>query len=90
MLSKPVKIFLGLMTVWPLLYFLLFVLFVSLWTLALGGASLRPPAQPGSWGASVMLFLPPLLTLMIFAALCAFYAAHVSRNPRIPPEKKRP
>jgi hypothetical protein len=84
-MQKPVKLALGLVTLWPIFYVFLFIIFFF-------SAFLFGPGDAGS-GAGV----PPamavflglhLLTMLLVLALTVFYIVNVFRNDRVEKDKK--
>jgi hypothetical protein len=84
-MKKPLKILLGLATVWPFAYMLLFffVVFSSLFFVT-------GPGDPESGPPLFFLVLFPLhiLTMFWITALTVFYMVNVFRNERVDKDKK--
>jgi hypothetical protein len=84
-MQKPTKVLLGLVTLWPFLYLLLF--FVVIFSTIVfvpgpGGEESGPPPL-------IALILPlHLLTMLAVMALMTFYILNVFRNDRVDKDKK--
>ena len=87
-LSRPLKLAIGALTIWPLAYMFLFFAFVAgtmLWT------SLVPKGAAHSAGltvAFVALFAAHLGTILLTFALITFYVVYLFKTDRVPQDKK--
>jgi hypothetical protein len=68
---------LGIVTAWPPLYIVLFIVFVAI------AFAAAPSESGGDDTAFRALFLVHLLTMLWIFALIAFYIVNVFRNPRV-------
>lgn len=83
-MQKTAKLLLGLATLWPVLYLILFFVVILLTTLFLPGT----PGQPGP-PPLIGLILPlHLITMVVVFALMIFYIVNVFRNDRVEKDKK--
>lgn len=85
-LSKRVKLLVGGLTVWPLVYMVLFFLFTAtagFWTGALEGES-----GEGSPVLFVVVFLAHSFTIFLIFPLFIFYAVSIMRTDRVPKQWK--
>jgi hypothetical protein len=71
-ISKPVAAFLGLISAWPVIYFVLF--FAFMFSTAIGSPAGRPDTL------FEMLFVIHLATMLVMIGLLAFYIVHVFKN----------
>ena len=84
-MSKPVKVILGLATVWPLVYMLIFVGF---WFyLVLGGMS-QPEGGRVIPSGMIAIFVLHGITMLGNFALMAIYIYNVFNNDRVDKDKK--
>lgn len=83
-MTKPTKILLGLATLWPFFYMLLFFIFVFSSVLFLSS----PGSESGEPIAFVTLFVLHLITMFWSLALTVFYIVNVFRNERVDKDKK--
>jgi hypothetical protein len=84
-MQKPTKLFLGILTLWPIIYVCLFILFF--FSAILFGPG---PAEPGSGMQPMMAFILILylLTVILILALTVFYIVDIFRNDRVDKDKK--
>jgi hypothetical protein len=82
-MSKTLKVLLGIVTLWPFAYMILFFLFIFAMMLlpSFGETSGAPPLF-------VIIFPLHLLTMLIIMALTVFYIANVFNNERVDKDKK--
>lgn len=84
-MKKPTKILLGLASLWPFVYVILFFLFILssvFFVFASSGQEAGPPL-------SLMIIFPlHLLTMLWIMALTVFYIVDVFRNERVEKDKK--
>ena len=83
-MTKPTKILLGLATLWPFFYMVLFFVFVFSSVLFLSS----PGSEAGEPVAFVTLFVLHLITMFVTLALTVFYIVNVFRNERVDKDKK--
>jgi hypothetical protein len=82
-MSKTMKLLLGLVTIWPFLYFILFfITIVSLIFFSQRAETAGPPP--------LIAFIFPLhlLTMLVIMALTVFYIVNVFRNERVVKDQK--
>ena len=77
--SRPVTIFIGILTVWPIVYFCLFVGFMFFSFSAMTASTPKPPSF------DLFKYVIPLhlLTMLLMFALTAVYVIHAFRTDRI-------
>jgi hypothetical protein len=90
-MKKSTKVLLGIATIWPLIYLMLFIAFMlSLFFLMSSGAP--APGETGGEGAlpilPILLFSLHSLTILWVWALIAFYVVNVFKNDRVDKDKK--
>src|SRR5919106_545047 len=83
-MSRTIKLLLGLITLWPFAYLILFFLTIVSLILFSGGA--EPGVGPPP--AIALIFPLHILTMLIIAALTVFYIVNVFRNDRVEKDKK--
>src|SRR5437667_11172603 len=85
-IGKPLAIVIGLFTIWPIVYMLLFmgVLVVAALTIFQQAQQHRPP--PGS-GFLPYIFIPHIGTILLMFALIAFYFVLVFENAALKDER---
>jgi hypothetical protein len=71
-LSRPIKVFIGVLTIWPIVYMFLFIGFVALSFFAISSGRL-PEGNDGPPIWFVALMVGHLGTMMMALALTAFY-----------------
>jgi hypothetical protein len=83
-MKKPTKVLIGLATLWPFLYVMLFFMFMlsSVFFLPSEGPESGPPV------GFMILFALHLLTMLGIMALTVFYMVNVFRNERVDKDKK--
>lgn len=85
-MKTSTKILLGLASLWPLVYMVLFFIFIlaSFFFLSppVGGQELGPPVS------FMVIFFLHLLTMLWIMALTIFYIVNVFRNERVDKDKK--
>jgi hypothetical protein len=84
-MQKPAKLFLGILTLWPIVYVFLFIAFF--FSAVLFGPG---PAESGSGmqPAMAVLLILHLLTMVLILALTVFYIVDIFRNERVDKDKK--
>jgi hypothetical protein len=81
-MSKTLKVLLGLVTLWPAAYIILFFAFVFSTIVSGGGNPVNPPLE------FILIFVLHLFTMLVIAALTVFYIVNVFRNQRVEKDKK--
>jgi hypothetical protein len=85
-LSKPLKVAIGGLSLWPVVYMFLFIafMFTSIFWMSSDGArhSAGPPL------AFLVIFGLHLGTILMVFALLAFYMVFLFKTDRVPPDKK--
>lgn len=86
-LSRPVKLLVAALTVWPIVYILVFFAFAAmfiLWAPLPGGSGTdsQPPA------AFLAFFAAHLGTMFLTFGLSAFYVIYLFKTDRVPQDKK--
>ena len=84
-MKKSTKILLGLLTLWPFLYMILFFLFVFSTILFMPGQGREESGPPLFFVVFIALHLFTMLWIM---ALTIFYMVNVFRNDRVDKDKK--
>jgi hypothetical protein len=82
-MQKPGKLFVGALTLWPLIYMVLFFIFIF--------STILFPPEPTEGGFQpifAMIFGLHLLTMLIIMGLTVFYMVDVFRNNRVDKDKK--
>jgi hypothetical protein len=84
-LNKPLAILIGLFTIWPFVYILLFMgfLVVAAWSIAQQAHQHHP--QPGFFP---YIFIPHIATMLLMFILMAFYIVHVFKNPGMKDDRR--
>ncbi len=85
-MSRPLKILLGLASLWPLVYLFLFFGFIFAMVLGMGTELDRGGGAPGR--PFIILFILHGLTMLWIMALLAFYIYDVFNNERVSKDKK--
>ena len=86
-LSKPIKILLGLLTLWPFLYAVLFVLIIV--GIVLSAASGEHPMEKGRFPSGILvIFVLHLLTMLLSIGLLFFYIVYLFKTNRVGEDKK--
>lgn len=82
--SRPVVYLVALLTIWPPVYFLLFLSFIMFAFASVGGRSGK------SQGIDLFTYIFPLhlLTILLMFVLTAVYVVHAFRNDDLPPDKR--
>ena len=84
-MKSPIKILLGLATLWPFVYMILFFVFVFSSFLFLSSSAGHEAGPPVSF---MIIFPLHLLTMLWIMALTVFYIVNVFRNERVEKDKK--
>ncbi len=89
-LSRPIKVLIGALTIWPIVYVFFFVGFIALSIFAISdGVSTRLPATndgPPIWFAVLMVL--HLGTMAIGLAVMAFYIVYLFKTDRVEEGRK--
>jgi hypothetical protein len=84
-MKKPIKVLLGLATLWPFFYLILFFVVIFSTIVFMPGPGGEPPGPP----PLIALILPlHLFTMPAVMALMVFYIVNVFRNDRVDKDKK--
>jgi hypothetical protein len=83
-MQKPTKVLIGLATLWPLVYMILFFAFIFL-TIFLGPG---PGPERGMPPLMALIFGLHLLTMIVILGLSVFYIVDVFKNERVDKDKK--
>ena len=84
-MKKPIKVLLGLATLWPFFYLILFFVVIFSTIVFMPGPGGEAPGPP----PLIALILPlHLLTMLAVMALMVFYIVNVFRNDRVDKDKK--
>jgi hypothetical protein len=85
-MSKFMKILLGIATVWPFLYMILFICFILFSILLMPSMG---TSAGGPFAALFLIIFPlHLLTMLLIMGLTVFYMVNIFRNERIDKDKK--
>lgn len=84
-MSKPSKIVLGIATLWPFVYM---VIFMAFWFYMLTWISSHPQGGDGIPAGFVAIFVLHGITILVMLALLAVYIIDVFRNDRVEKDKK--
>ena len=84
-MNKTLKILLGLVTLWPALYMVIFFAFVFSAFLFVSSSEGGDPGFPLSF---MIIFPLHLLTMIVIVALTIFYIMNVFKNTRVEKDKK--
>lgn len=86
-LSRPIKLLLGLLTLWPMVYMFLFMAFVLttiIWA-ELGRGARHTSGFPVG---ILLLFSAHVGTILLVSALAVFYVVYLVKTDRVPEDKK--
>ena len=82
--SRPVAALIGLLSLWPIIYFVLFLFFIGYTFM-----KVNAPGQNGAVPAAFKYILVAhLLTMLLMFMLMATYIIHAFKTDRIPSDKK--
>ena len=86
-IGKPLAIVLAALTIWPLVYMLLFmgVFVIAAFTIFQQAQQHQPGPAPGFLP---YIFIPHILTMLLMFALMAFYIVHVFKNPALKDDRR--
>jgi len=80
-LSKRLKVLLGIATMWPPMYILLFLIgMVGFVLLTSGGGNGPGPADPFIGAGFLLFFVVHMLTILLSLGLTVFYIVHAIKN----------
>lgn len=82
-LSRPASLLVLALTLWPLVYFGLFIVLWARIAFAVVATAAPSPALPIAPGLLVAFFVGQLLTMILGVALLTFYLIHLFRNDQI-------
>jgi hypothetical protein len=83
-MSKTIKLLLGLVTIWPFVYLILF--FITIFSLVIFSTGAETAGGPPPLIA--LIFPLHLLTMLVIMALTVFYMVNVFRNERVVKDQK--
>ena len=84
-MQKPTKLFLGILSLWPIVYVCLFIaFFFSAFLFGPGSAETGSGMPP----AMAVILILHLLTMVLILALTVFYIVDIFRNERVDKDKK--
>lgn len=88
-LSRPVKVVVGLLTAWPILYAGLFFIFM-VWMVAWISRTSGPGGDQSSSlpGPAMLMFVVHFLTILLVFGLMAFYLVYLFKTKRVPENTK--
>jgi hypothetical protein len=86
-LSKPLKLLIGVLTVWPCLYLVLFLAVFAFMFLSFGRAGRGPSPAEIQQGFAV-LFILHFATMVLVLGLMAFYIVHLFQARSVPQDRK--
>jgi hypothetical protein len=84
-IGKPLAIVIGLFTIWPMLYLLLFMAFFVFMALTIFQHAHHQQPDPGFFPYIV---IPHVGTMLLMFALMAFYIVHVFKNPALKDDRR--
>jgi len=89
-LSRPLKILVGVLTVWPFVYMCAFVgvIVLSVFAVSAGGSALFPEKSDGPPIWFVALLVAHLATIVLALALTAFYIVYLFKTGRVEQDRK--
>jgi hypothetical protein len=79
-IGKPLALVIGVITVWPFVYMLAFMVFFIVTAFSFVSAAQHPHQPPPGPGLMLYIFIPHILTMLLMFALMAFYIVHVFKN----------
>jgi hypothetical protein len=86
-LTRPIKLLVGAVTLWPILYVFFFMIFMvtSMFWMSRGDESGRSSGLPLEF---IVLFAVHLGTMLVMFGLIAFYIVYLFKTDRVPQDKK--
>ncbi len=78
-IGKPLALIIGVLSIWPLIYVLLFMVFFAVTAFSFVSAA-QQHHQPQGPEMMIYIFVPHILTMLLMFALIAFYIIHVFKN----------
>lgn len=88
-MSGKGKVVLGILTVWPIVYSVSFIIFVfSQIIMSFSGSGFSKGGPAGPPAVFFVLFILHFLTMLLTFALIIIYIRDVFRNERVPKEKR--
>src|SRR5438552_13173609 len=85
-IGKPLAIIIGLFTIWPIVYMLLFMAVFVIAALTIFQQA-QHHSQPGP-GFLPYIFIPHIATILLMFALIAFYIVHVFKNAALKDDRR--
>lgn len=96
-MNKPVKLILGMASIWPIIYIVFFFFSIFFSFTSFGTHSAPLPGLPAEWFMTTGPGMPPgffiifglhLFTIVLSIALLIFYIVNIFRNDRVASDKK--
>jgi hypothetical protein len=84
-ITKPLAVVIGLFTIWPIIYFFLFMAFFVVTALTMFQQTPQHQSGPGFFPYIV---IPHVGTMLLMFALMAFYIVHVFKNPALKDDRR--
>jgi hypothetical protein len=84
-IGKPLAIVIGLFTIWPVFYLLLFMAFFVFMAFTIFQHAPHQQPDPGFFPCIV---IPHVGTMLLMVALMAFYIMHVFKNPALKDDRR--
>ena len=84
-IGKPLAIVIGLFTIWPVIYIVLFLAFFVFMAFTI---SRHAPQQQPDPGFFPCIVIPHVGTMLLMFALAAFYIVHVFKNPALKDDRR--
>ena len=84
-IGKPLAVVIGLFTIWPIIYILLFLAFFVFMAFTIFQHA--PQLQPDP-GFFPYIVIPHVGTMLLMFALAAFYIVHVFKNPALKDDRR--
>ena len=87
-LSRRTKLFVGALTLWPILYIFLFIAFTFGLMFYIHGAGAAGPQAQEPPAAILLVFVLHFATILMTFALIAFYIVYLFKTDRVAQDKK--
>src|SRR5438876_1982940 len=84
-IGKPLAVVIGLFTIWPIIYILLFLDFFVFMAFTIFQHAPQQQPDPGFFPYIV---IPHVGTMLLMFALAAFYIVHVFKNPALKDDRR--
>ena len=86
-IRKPLALVIGLFTIWPVVYMVLFMAFFVVTAFTIFQQAQQHHPQPGP-GFLPYIFVPHIATMLLMFALMAFYIVHVFKNTALKDDRR--